>query len=76
MNAPNFPEAGNDKQTDVTRSQHRQAQAAASTDGAEQRPEGAKDKGSPAPRQGSHQEGETPIQTDKPTMNPSGIDPE
>gem|GEM_PF-1605036 len=66
------------KNIDVSRSQHQQAQENAGTDRNidEQRPEGAKYKGNPKHRHGSHEEGEYTRQSDNPTMHPSNLDDE
>jgi hypothetical protein len=66
------------KDIDVTRSEHQQAQqeAGASPTGDEKRMEGAKGKGNPEHQHGSHAEGQYPKQSDNPTMRPSGADNE
>lgn len=72
-------DGGNDKNIDVTRSQHQQAQAVAAESndtGEESRPEGSEEKETPAHHHGSHQEGQYDKQSDDPTMRPSGIDNE
>jgi len=64
------------KNIDVSRSEHQQAQqaAGASPTGEEQRPEGAKYKGNPEHKHGSHREGQYTEQSDDPTMHPSDAD--
>ncbi|RYZ54179.1 MAG: hypothetical protein EOP49_05730 [Sphingobacteriales bacterium] len=60
------------KDIDVSRSEHQQAQKAADPGGRgeEQRQEGSKNKGNPDHEHGSHQEGQYQQQSDKPTMHP------
>jgi len=62
------------KEIDVTRSEHQQAQQAANKTGEEERAEGAKDKGNPPHQHGAHQEGQYQQQSDDATMHPSDID--
>ncbi|HRO43191.1 MAG TPA: hypothetical protein PL009_10180 [Flavipsychrobacter sp.] len=62
------------KNIDVTRSEHQQAQDGAGNTGEEQRPEGAKEKGNPQHQHGSHHEGQYQQQSDDPTMHPSDND--
>jgi len=69
-------QSGVDKETDVSRSQHQQAQNVANDMGEEERSEGAKDKGNPPHHHGSHQEGQYQPQSDDATMHPSNIDEE
>ncbi len=64
------------KETDVTRSQRRQAtdRSEVSHRGEEKRAEGSVNKGNPEHQHGSHEEGQAPHQSDDPTMHPSDID--
>lgn len=66
------------KDIDVSRSEHQQAQhvAGQSPTGEEKRPEGSKAKGNPEHSHGSHAEGQYTRQSDDPTMHPSDIDEE
>ena len=68
----NSPEVNKD--IDVTRSEHQQAQKSANDTGEEQRQEGGKNKGNPPHQHGSHQEGQYQPQSDDPTMHPSDMD--
>ncbi len=62
------------KDTDVTRSEQRQTVSGADRDGQERRAEGSVNKGNPKHTHGSHKEGQTPYQSDDPSMDPSDID--
>jgi hypothetical protein len=66
------------KDIDVSRSEHQQAQKAAGENpsGEEQRAEGSKYKGNPQHQHGSHGEGQYTRQSDDPTMHPSDADDE
>lgn len=76
MAQQNKPQNDSNKDIDVSRSEHQQAQKVANNTGNEERQEGSKDKGNPEHHHSSHAEGQYTKQSDDPTMNPSNIDEE
>ena len=70
--------AANNKDIDVSRSEHQQSQQVAgqSPTGDEKRMEGSKNKGNPEHHHGDHGEGQYTKQSDDPGMHPSDADQE